>query len=111
MAMTDNTVFLLRKLHYILHRSYIEARKLAQGQQHQQLFDLADYFELIPSMLDDLNETELARIRGYLTGYQAKYPASAVNYVYLLDMTEADFNALTKPWGEVAPGQKSTDAA
>jgi hypothetical protein len=109
--MTDNTVFVLRKLHYILHRSYIEARKLAQGQLHQQLFDLADYFELIPSLLDGLNETGLARIRGYLAGYQAKYPASAVNYVYLLDLTEADFHELTRPWGEFAPEQKSTDAA
>jgi hypothetical protein len=109
--MTENTSFLLRKLHYILHRSYIEARNLALGQHHQQLFDLADYFELIPFMLDNLDETGLARIRGFLGGYQTKYPASATNYVYLLDLTEANFHDLTKPWGECASEQDSTDAA
>ena len=109
--MTDNTAFLLRKLHYILHRSFIEARNLALGQHHQQLFDLADYFELIPPLLDKLDGTNLARIRELLTGYLAKYPTSAGGYLYVLDMTEGDFHELTKPWGEAALDPQATDVA
>jgi hypothetical protein len=109
--MKENTGFLLRKLHYILHQSFIEARNLALGRNHQQLFDLADYFELIPPMLDHLDETGLARIRDLLTGYQTKYPTSAKNYTNVLDLTEEDFHDLTKPWGEMALEQESTGAA
>jgi hypothetical protein len=109
--MMDNTAFLVRKLHHILHLSYIDARNLALGQHHQQLYDLADYFELIPPLLNDLDETGLGRIRELLGGYQAKYPTAVKNYVSVLDMTEADFHDLTKPWGERGLEQGSTEAA
>src|SRR2546423_764826 len=109
--MTHNPGFLLRKLHYILHRAFVEARNLALGQHHQQLFDLADFFELIPPLLDQLDDDSLARVRGLLNGYQAKYPASAGSYMALLDLDEAGFQGLTEPWGESTPGHGSTDAA
>src|SRR5712691_6043081 len=37
------------KVCLILHRAFVEARNLAQNKNHQQLFDLADTFEVIPN--------------------------------------------------------------
>ena len=109
--MTDSTPFVVRKLHFILHRSYVELRMLAQGQHNQRAFDLADAFELIPQLMDHLDDTALRRIRELLCYYHEKHPDSASDFPALFDLDEAAFHELTKPWGEAALDRQPTDAA
>jgi hypothetical protein len=85
---------LRRKLYVILQRSYVESRKLALARAFQQLYDLADTFEILPSLLENWQESHLAAVRDALTQYQTKYAATASDYVSILDMAEADFDAV-----------------
>jgi hypothetical protein len=85
---------LQRKLYAILHRSFIELRKLARMQACQQLYDLADTVEVLPTFLADWQEGRLNRVRDALAQYQAKYAATASDYVSILDMADADFEAV-----------------
>lgn len=50
----------------ILHRAFVQARNLARGGDGQQLYDLADTFELLPEMMAQWDETTLDRIRRIL---------------------------------------------
>jgi hypothetical protein len=88
---------LLSKLHLLLHRAFVEARGLALQRNHQQLFDLADAFELIPSLMGRWEEGHLETIRNVLTGYQAKYPGSAFDYLALLSMDAEAFQEVYSP--------------
>ena len=85
---------LRRKLYVILQRSYVESRKLALARACQQLYDLADTFEVLPTLLDNWQESHLDYVRGALAHYQEKYAATASDYVSILDMTDADFDAV-----------------
>ena len=78
----------------ILQRSFVESRKLALARACQQLYDLADTFEVLPTLLEDWQESHLDYVRDALVHYQAKYPATAADYVSILDMTDADFDAV-----------------
>jgi len=84
---------LRRKLYVILQRSYVESRKLALARECQQVYDLADTFEVLPTLLDNWQECHLDYVRGALAHYQAKYAATASDYVSILDMTETNFEA------------------
>jgi hypothetical protein len=55
---------------------------------------LADTFEVLPSLLDNWQESNLDYVRGALAHYQANYAETASDYVSLLDMAEADFDAV-----------------
>jgi hypothetical protein len=85
---------LRRKLYVILQRSYVESRKLALARAFQQLYDLADTFEILPILLENWHENHLASVRQALADYQAKYAATACDYVSILDMNDADFDAV-----------------
>ena len=76
---------LLLRLLFILHRGWVEARLLAQGQQWQQLYDLSDTLELLPSAMSHWTPEELQTTRANLTAYESKYP-NAFQYSRYLDL-------------------------
>jgi hypothetical protein len=85
---------LRRKLYVILQRSFIESRKLALARACQQVYDLADTFEVLPTLLENWQESHLDYVRGALAHYQAKYPETASDYLSILDMADADFDVV-----------------
>ena len=77
--MTHPDQLLHRQLLFIVHRGLIEARMLAGGQKHQQIFDLADALENIPALLLRWEDSFLTGIVRELETYERKYP-HAFNY-------------------------------
>jgi hypothetical protein len=63
----------------------MEARLLALGERHQQLFDLADALENFSSYVDNWDDEYLELIRSNLQTYQDKYPDLAFDYLANLD--------------------------
>lgn len=74
-----------RRLLYIIHLGFVEARLLALGGQHQQLFDLADALENFSSYVDHWEEDFGELIRFNLRTYQEKYPRVSFNYLAKLE--------------------------
>jgi hypothetical protein len=89
---------LIEKLHVLLKRAFVEARNLALAQRQQQLFDLADTFEALPSLIAKWSDEHLGRVRGLLANYQAKYPDRAYDYLSILDMDERAFQEVFRDW-------------
>ena len=79
--MTTTQTDLRKRLLYILHQAFVEARLLALGQQHQQIFDLADAMEILPGFVDKCRDEDLELIRFVLKNYQEKYPESRFDYL------------------------------
>ena len=79
---------LARRLLYIIHRGFVEARLLALGACHQQLFDLADALENFSSYVDNWDDEYLELIRFNLRTYQDKYPGLTFDYQANLDRDE-----------------------
>jgi len=77
---------LQRRLLFILHRGLVEARLLAQAKKHQQLFDLTDALESLPSYMDNWEERHLETIRFNLENYRKKHPSSSFDYLRYLDI-------------------------
>src|SRR5262249_3322206 len=77
-----------RRLLYILHRGFVEARLLALGQRHQQLFDLSDALENFPCYLNDWQDEHMELIRFNLETYQKKYPGISFDYMANLERDE-----------------------
>src|SRR2546425_11050974 len=69
----------------VLHRAFVQARNLALKGDCQQLYDLADTFELFPELMARWDETTLGRIRGILAEFEAGHPESGYEYLSLLD--------------------------
>jgi hypothetical protein len=69
----------------ILHRAFVQARNLAQRGDCEQLYDLADTFEILPELMARWDETTLGQIRGILADFQAAHPECGYEYVSLLD--------------------------
>jgi hypothetical protein len=78
----------------ILQRSFVESRKLAHAGACQQLYDLADTFEVLPTLLENWQDSHLDTVRGALEEYQAKYAATAFDYLAILDMADRDFETV-----------------
>ena len=55
---------------------------------------MADTFEVLPTLLENWQESHLDYVRGLLAHYQAKYAATASDYTSILDMADADFDAV-----------------
>jgi hypothetical protein len=85
---------LFRKLCYILHWGFVEARRRARAGNDEQGHDLADAFEIIPGHIPDWNDESLALIRSYLQTYQSKYGSKGFNYLAVLEMDDAEFMAV-----------------
>jgi hypothetical protein len=85
---------LRKKLYAILHRSFVESRNLALARNCQQLYDLADTFEVVPPLLENGDDKQLETLRGILAAYQAKYPQTASDYLAILNMPDAEFETV-----------------
>jgi len=77
----------------ILHRAFVQARNLALRGDSQQLYELADTFELLPELMTHWDETTLARIRSILAEYESGHPQSGYEYLSLLDGDDTAFQA------------------
>src|SRR5216683_8095387 len=75
----------------ILHRAFVQARNLALRGDCQQLYDLADTFELLPELMARWDETTLGRIRSILAEYESNHPQSGYEYLSLLDGDDTPF--------------------
>jgi hypothetical protein len=76
---------LQRRFLFILHRGLVEARLLAQAKKHEQLFDLADALESLPSYMANWEDRHLEVIRFNLENYRKKYPSPSFDYLRYLD--------------------------
>ena len=85
---------LFQKLLVILHRSLVQARNLAPGGNGQQIYDLADTFEILPELMRRWQDNDLDRVRAILADYQARYPGTGYDYLAILDMDETEFRML-----------------
>ena len=81
------------KLLRILHRAFVQARNLALRGDGQELYDLADTFELLPELMARWDETTLDRIRNILAEYESGHPQSGYEYLSLLDEEDPAFSA------------------
>ncbi len=68
----------------ILHRAFVQARNLALRGDSQQLYELADTFELLPELMTHWDETTLDRIRRILAEYESGHPQCGYEYLSLL---------------------------
>jgi len=102
--MSKSMPLIERQLHSILHRAFVEARSCARCGRLEQVLDLADYFEAIALEMNHLDAEALERIRRMLQGYQAKYASMASNYLWILELTEEQYdNAFEpRPWDDAA---------
>jgi hypothetical protein len=96
--MIAEQVCLQKKLHYILHRSLVDARNLALAKEHQQIHDLADTFEILPSLMEQWEDGHLDLIRSILQSYQSKYAGRAFDYLAILDMSDRDLEEVYATW-------------
>ena len=78
----------------VLHRAFVHARNLALKGDCQQLYDLADTFEVLPELMVHWDESTLGRIRSILTEYQSNHPQSGYEYVSLLDGDDTSMPAM-----------------
>jgi hypothetical protein len=77
----------------ILHRAFVEARNRALRGDCQQLYDLADTFELLPELMARWDQTTLGRIRSILAEYHSGHSQSGYEYLSLLDADDTTFEA------------------
>jgi hypothetical protein len=96
--MIAEQVTLQKKLHYILHRALVDARALALAKDHQRIYDLADTFETLPSLMEQWEDGHLDLIRRILDDYQSKYPGQVFDYVSILDMSDREFDEVYAAW-------------
>jgi hypothetical protein len=75
-----------RRLLFVLHRGFVEARLLATVHKHRQIFDLADALEPIAGYMDRWEEQHLPVIRFNLANYRKKYPNPSFDYLGYLDI-------------------------
>jgi len=69
-----------RRLYFILHRGLIETRNLALSDRRQQIHDLADTLEFLPSEMNNWKADSLETIRQCLEAYQHKYSGDCYEY-------------------------------
>ena len=89
--MNRDQQILTHKIHVILQRSLVEARNLALAKKCEQIFDLADTFEIMPSLLLRWEDSNLDLIQKILRNYQAKYKENAYDYLSILNMDDRMF--------------------
>ena len=80
------------RLLYILHCGCVEARLLALGKKHEQIFELMDILELIPGCINQIDSDEKKRyieiIRQSFIEYGKRFPYCFGNYIRILDVDE-----------------------
>jgi len=91
------TPVLLQKLLVILQRCLVEVRNLSLAGHHEQVYELAESFHEIPSLIRHWDERAERELRCLLEDYQSKHPGSPYDYLAILDMSKADFQAMYCP--------------
>src|SRR5262245_727618 len=99
------------KLLRILHRAFVQARNLALKGDCQQLYDLADTFELLPELMARWDETTFGQIRSILAEYDSAHPHSGYEYLSLLDAGDTSarvngFNVIADPGEETGTSER-----
>lgn len=89
---------LFQKLHYLLHRSLVDARNLSCANKPACVAELADTFEIIPSLMAHWDDSHLALIRENLSRYQAKHAELGHDYLAVLDMDDEQFASVYASW-------------
>ena len=79
---------LRKRLLFILHWGFAEARLLALDEKHQQIFHLADALEILPRYVDECSDEDLELIHFVLKDYKEKYPESRFDYLAYLEEKE-----------------------
>ena len=82
-----------QRLLVIIQRCFHELRNLAPPGQSQQMHDLADAVEILPSLMMRWEEKNLDLVREALGVYQSKY-ADAYDYLSILNMDDTAFQAV-----------------
>lgn len=77
----------------ILHRAFVQMRNLALKGDTQQLYELADTFEILPELMAHWDESTLGRIHHILAEYESGHPQSGYEYLSLLDGDDLAFHA------------------
>jgi hypothetical protein len=75
-----------RRFLFIIHSGLVEARLLAKAKKHDQLFDLADALEPLPSYMDKWEDRHLELVRFNLQNYREKYPDPSFDYPKYIDV-------------------------
>lgn len=96
--MIAEQVTLQKKLHYILHRALVDVRNLALAKDHQKVFDLADTFEILPSLMEQWEDGHLDLVRSILRRYQSKHQGQVFDYLSILDMSDQEFEDVYATW-------------
>jgi len=81
--MTEPNTETKKRLLFILHRAWVEARELAGMKKSEQLYDLADAVHPIPAYMSRWRPEDLEAIRFNLKTYCEKYPDSAKRSQYM----------------------------
>jgi hypothetical protein len=89
---TDLT-FLRAKLGEVAHLAFVDIRNLARRgtDELEQIRDLADTAELIPSLLVEWDDVQYGLVRSGLIEYARKYGGAARRLVETLDLDPASF--------------------
>jgi len=81
--MIEPNTDLRKRLLFILHRGWVEARELAGLKESEQLYDLADALHEIPAYMTRWRAEDLEELRLNLKTYCDKHPNSGKRYQYL----------------------------
>lgn len=84
-SMNEPPEELKRRLLFVLHRGWVEARLLAQAKKYDQLFDLADALEPLPAYMSRWEDAHYQAVLFNLTKYQRKYPSQRFEYLDFLE--------------------------
>jgi hypothetical protein len=76
---------LSQRLLYVLHLGFVETRLLALENRLQQVYDLADVMEVLPSLLCQGEQEARSKMLSLLQGYREKHPDSTFDYSKYLD--------------------------
>jgi hypothetical protein len=76
-----------KRIHYLIHRGCVEIRLLAGDvdDHRQQIFDLSDLLEILPSFLERWHELSVKMVRSMFRDYESKYPDSKGRFTPFLD--------------------------
>jgi len=83
MTMTEPNTEIKKRLLFILHLGWVEARELARLKKAEQLYDLADALHPIPGYMSRWRPEYIEAIRFNLKTYCEKYPNAAKRFQYM----------------------------
>ncbi len=76
---------MLLRLLFILHRGFVEARNLGYAGRSEQIAELADAMEVLPSEILKWDDRSMELVRFLLKNYEDKFPGLRYDYSPYLD--------------------------